>query len=129
MENIIELAKDLSAVELDTLITRLKKLAESKQSVGIAKKEFYGYNGRRYGKPWIAKIISWPTGKQPKLEFGTYYGNDSGGTAEITAREGNIIRFGQKDNRGNGTINEWGVFKDGKIVEISVTEARELYRE
>ena len=129
MENIIELAKNLNADELDALIAELKKIAESKRSIGVAKREFDSYNARRHSKPWIAKIVSWPAGKQPDLEFGAYYGNDEGGTAQIAAKEGDIIRWGRRDNRGNGTINCWGVFRGGEIVEISASEARELYHE
>ncbi|WP_281738460.1 hypothetical protein [Enterococcus dispar] len=129
MENIIEQVKDLTAAELDTLITELKKLAESKRLIGVAKKEFGCYNARRHSKPWIAKIVSWPAGKQPDLEFGAYYGNDEGGTAEIAAKEGDIIRWGRRDNRGNGTINSWGIFRNGEIVEITPADARELYHD
>ena len=129
MENIIEQVKDLTAAELDTLIIELKKLAESKRAGGIAKKIFDSYNSRRYSRPWIAKVVSWPAGKQPDLEFGAYYGNDEGGTAEIAAKEGDIIRWGQRDNRGNGTRNCWGIFRNGEIVEITPADARELYHD
>ena len=130
MKNIIEQVKDLTAAELDALITELKKLADNKRASGVAKKAFDDYNFRRYSKPWIAKIVSWPTGKQPELEFGAFYGNaEEGGTAEIAAKEGDIIRWGQRDNRGNGTKNKWGVFRAGEVVEIESSEARELYRD
>ena len=130
MKNIIEQVKDLTAAELDALITELKKLADNKRASGVAKKAFDGYNSRRYSKPWIAKIVSWPAGKQPELEFGAYYGNtEEGGIVEIAAKEGDIIRWGQRDNRGNGTKNKWGVFRAGEVVEIESSEARELYRD
>lgn len=128
MEKIIEQACGLSAEELETLISELKKLADSKKAVGVAKKMFDGYNARRYSRPWIAKIVSWTAGKQPELEFGAFYGNDrDGGTVEIAAKEGDIIRWGQRDNRGNGTINKWGVYRAGEVVEIEPSEAREIY--
>ncbi len=89
----------------------------------------YGaYNARRYGRPWIGKITNWPVGGKPEMEWGRYIGTDDGGEAEIEAQPGDIIRTGQKDNRGNNTIAEWAVAKeDGNIEYIDATEARRLW--
>lgn len=87
---------------------------------------FDGYNFRRYDRPWIAKITDWPIGSKPTLKFGGWIGNDKdGGEAEIDANAGDIIRYGQRDNRGNGTVNAWCIVQtDGTILRASETEAR-----
>jgi hypothetical protein len=63
---------------------------------------FGGYNARRYSRPWIARVTAWPVGKQAELEFGSFIGDDDGGVVEISARPGDILRWGQRDNRGRG---------------------------
>jgi hypothetical protein len=80
------------------------------------------YNSRRYSKPWIAKIKSWPVGKQSVLEFGASYET----FAEVDAIPGDVIRFGQKDSRGQNTTNTYGlVQEDLQILEVSELEARQ----
>ncbi len=89
----------------------------------------YGvYNDRRYGKPWIGRITSWPVGGRPEIAWGTYLGDYRGGEVEIMAAPGDIIRSGQRDNRGNGTTNDWYVVNtDGSLRKIDQTEARTLW--
>jgi hypothetical protein len=90
--------------------------------------EFIAYNERRYSKPWIAKVVDWPTGKQPTLEFGVYIGSDSGGEVEIDADENDVIRYGQKDYRRSSSINSWArVDPYGNFIDITASEARKLY--
>ena len=88
---------------------------------------FDGYNFRRYDRPWIAKITDWPIGSKPTLKFGGWIGNDKdGGEAEIDANAGDIIRYGHRDNRGNGTVNAWGIVQaDGVILRCTEPEARQ----
>lgn len=120
--------QELSNEELVSLIAEAQKIIDSRKQTGTARVEFYGYNARRYSKPWIAVVTEWPVGGRPELEFGSFVGDDTdGGFAEITAKEGQIIRWGQRDNRGNGTKNKWGVFRNGEVVEIDQTEARDLF--
>ncbi len=89
---------------------------------------FSSYNFRRYSKPWMARVTAWPVGGKPELEFGRYLGNDDGGEVEIMARPGDIIRWGQRDGRGNKTVNNWGVVEaDGTLREITQAEARTLF--
>lgn len=91
--------------------------------------DFGAYNDRRYSRPWIAKVTSWPVGGRPELEFGSYIGNAKGGEVEIMARPGQIVRAGQKDTRGNNTDNDWYVVTDaGKLEKISQSQARELFK-
>lgn len=90
--------------------------------------KFGQYNERRYGKPWIAKVISWAVGGQPELDWGGFIGDTWGGECEIEAEPGDIIRYGQKDHRGNKTDNNWGVVNsEGIIKGITPVEARKLW--
>jgi hypothetical protein len=63
-------------------------------------REFGSYNSRRYGRPWIAKLVAWEVGKQPVLSWGS---NVDAHNVEIEAEAGDIVRWGQRDNRGNNT--------------------------
>lgn len=80
--------------------------------------EFTPYNTRRYGRPWIAKVTNWPIGKQPTLEFGGLVGL----TTEIDATPGQIVRYGQRDNRGNHSQSDWGIVQENGGVEPSTPE-------
>ncbi|MDD5095556.1 MAG: hypothetical protein PHV74_14450 [Dehalococcoidia bacterium] len=83
-----------------------------------------GYNHRRYSRPWIAKIIAWD--KKPELDWGQYLGDDNGGTLEIEAQPGDIIRYGQKDGRGNSGTNAWAIIQnDGTEMDVTQGAARE----
>ena len=92
-------------------------------------REFGGYNHRRYSRPWIARITSWPIGQRPELEWGRWLGRDGDdGLVEIAASPGDVIRWGQKDHRGNRGENRWGIVTDeGEVRECSAEEAREHY--
>jgi hypothetical protein len=88
--------------------------------------DFRPYNARRYGKPWIAKVIGWPIGKPPVLEFGGLIGL----TAEIDAAPGQIVRYGQRDNRGSNTQSDWGIVQpDGTVAETTAESARKHFLE
>lgn len=57
------------------------------------------YNERRYGKPWIAKVTFDDAGKS-NFEFGAWIGQDGfTGILELSVNVGDIVAFGQKDNR------------------------------
>lgn len=87
-----------------------------------------GYNARRYNRPWIGRVTSWPVGGRPEIEWGRFCGDDSGGELEVMARPGDIVRSGQKDNRGNGGSNDWYVVDQGGVLRgIEQPEARQLY--
>lgn len=90
--------------------------------------KFGGYNARRYGKPWIARVASWPVGGQPDLLFGSYVGDSCGGEAEVPALPGDIVRWGQKDHRGSRSEAFFGVvLEDGTIEKVSPVKARGLF--
>lgn len=86
------------------------------------------YNQRRYSRPWIAKITSWPVGGRPEMAWGRYIGDDGGGEVEIEAQEGDIIRTGQKDGRGGKTSANWYIVgADGELILTDATEARKAW--
>jgi hypothetical protein len=86
---------------------------------------FGSYNSRRYGRPWISKIISWPVGDKAEVAWGSYLGNDNGGEVEIEANPGDIIRTGQKDGRGNGTSADWYIVSlDGSLNPTTAAKAK-----
>lgn len=86
---------------------------------------FGSYNQRRYGRPWICKITAWPVGGKAEVEWGLYLGDDGGGDVEIEANPGDIVRTGQKDNRGNNTDASWYiVVEDGSLFDTTAAEAK-----
>ncbi len=87
---------------------------------------FGSYNQRRYGRPWIAKITSWPVGDKAEVSWGSYLGNDNGGEVEIEANPGDVIRTGQKDGRGNGTSADWYIVSpDGSLIHTTAAKAKD----
>lgn len=89
---------------------------------------FNGYNHRRYGKPWCAKVTAWEIGKAPELEWGGYLGDASGGECELLALPGEVVRWGQKDHRGNNTTAHWGVVTpELTVLPVTAKEARQAY--
>jgi len=86
------------------------------------------FNGRRYSRPWIAKVTAWPVGSRPAITWGNYLGNDNGGELEIEAQAGDVLRYGQKDGRGNCTINLYAiVLEDGSRLKVSEPNASRFY--
>jgi len=68
----------------------------------IAKK-VQPYNGRLYGRPYIAKVVKWPVGCRAELQWGTFLGEpETGGELEIEAKPGDVLRYGQKNKHSNG---------------------------
>ena len=114
-------------MELHTAISR-KIEAQMPKPMRIVL-TFKAYNEKRCSKPWIAAVTSWPVGSSPVLRFGEYLGTNAGGPAEILARPGDVVRWGQKDNRNeNHTVADWGVVEaDGSIRKCSKEEAREVW--
>ncbi len=91
-------------------------------------RSFGSYNPRRYSKPWIGVITSWPVGGRAEIRWGSYLGDDHWGEAEVEAEAGDIVRWGQKDFRGNNTISAWGIVQaDGSIKECDAAEARKAW--
>ena len=126
---------DLNALPSSTLeliITTAKEILASRVEAKRVTVPFSAYNEKRYGTPWLARVTSWPVGSRPALAFGIYLGDHhhgGGGEAEIMAKPGDLVRWGQKDNRGNNTTAHWGVVNDdGTINQLTEAEARKAFR-
>ncbi len=92
------------------------------------RENYSSYNQRRYSKPWIAKVTAWPIGQKPTLKWGVYEGDDTGGEVSIEASEGDIIRHGQKDYRGNNSNKEWyKVNSKNELDLITESEAHKIF--
>lgn len=118
--------EDLEKAIVD-IKTELASRSKEKAKLRISE-TFGSYNGRRYGRPWIARLTSWPVGGKPEMEFGRYLGDDAGGEVEIMAFPGDIIRTGQKDHRGGNTEATWKVVEDnGSLSDLDQKEARRLF--
>lgn len=93
--------------------------------------EFGSYNDRRYSRPWISRVTAWPTGKAPTPVWGRYLGTAAGGEVEIEAEPGDVVRWGQKDNRKiSGSESYWGIVQaDGTVTKVTEPEARKHWRE
>ena len=98
----------------------------------IISKEFSGYNHRRYSRPWGAKI-TFPDNIKPVYSFDGYWSGDSRGShgeVSIKAEVGDVLAFGQKDLRGNGTNKAFYVVEEGGTLrEVDLIEARKQYNE
>lgn len=123
-----EQIKELTTDQISELIIQLQQelvTREGDQKTHRIIRHFGDYNARRYGKPWIGKVTSWKNGR-PEIEWGSYYGDDSGGDCEIEAGAGDVIRYGQKDNRSNKGSNEWAIVQsDGTLQDCTPAEARD----
>ena len=123
---------ELTDVDLKQLIAdaqaALDARSEKPKAIRYAE-SFNSYNARRYSKPWVARITTWPVGGKPEIQWGSYLGDDSGGEVEIMAFPGDIIRYGQKDGRGNGGSSEWAIAQaDGTLQVVDQAAARKAYK-
>lgn len=83
------------------------------------------YNSRRWDRPWLAEIMSWPVGGHPEFRFGSNIGIL---LAEIEAKPGAVLVFGQKDHRRGYTPNRSYAIaeEDGSLRMIKVEDARKF---
>ena len=89
---------------------------------------YSGYNQRRYSRPWIARVSSWPVAGKAELEWGRYEGDDDGGEVVIQAAEGDIIRHGQRDNRGGNTSKDWYIVTaSGELASTTESEGHKHF--
>lgn len=86
-----------------------------------------GYNSRRYGKPWGARVTFDDRAKAQYDFIGSYVGDDGGGIVVISCNDGDIVAVGQRDNRGGRTENSWYVVENGEAREVSKEEAYKLF--
>ena len=93
-----------------------------------AEMKFSYYNQRRFSKPWGALITF--EGAKAKYDFcGSFLGNENdGGKVYIPCKPGDIVAFGQKDNRGNQSKNDFYVVHgDYSIEQIDKSAAYEYW--
>jgi hypothetical protein len=97
----------------------------------IVRVDFSAENDRRYGRPWIARVSKWPVGGKAELDWGTFLGTVSeGGVCEIEAQAGDVIRYGQKDNRGNHSVSKWAIVEaDGSYTDTTEAKAAAQFRQ
>ena len=90
-----------------------------------------GYNGRRYGSPWIARISAFNGAATLDFIKGAYNGNDDGGEIVAEMEVGEIFKMGQKDFRSNNSANYFYKALEGGGYECfgSPQEARKLWNE
>ena len=90
------------------------------KTIEIATEE---YNARRYGKPWIARVKFDRLGKTA-YDWGSWIGDVGyAGVLIIDAIDGDIIARGQKDHRGNHTIQLYYQVCNGALVQLTDKKA------
>lgn len=90
------------------------------------------YNEKRWSKPWGALISVQENGKVDYKFNGQFVGEAGfAGQVIMKAQTGQIIAFGQKDNRNGNSINTWYkivgnqekiVAEEGRVIESSSLE-------
>lgn len=70
-------------------------------------RRFGRYDDRRYGRPWIARVTSWPVGGRPEMEWGSYIG-------DMWGRSGD--RGEARGHRAVGTEGQQGARQDEERV-------------
>lgn len=89
---------------------------------------FGPYNSRRFGRPWGAKVEFEGTKMVYDFKAGHYLGDDRGGNVYIECNPGDLIAYGQRDGRGNGTMNVLAIVNnDGSLQEVDKTAALEHF--
>lgn len=103
-------------------------VSERKARITRMFKEWNHYESK--SKPFIGRILDWPVGKPPKLEFGRYLGDLRGGEAEISASTGDLIYWAHKfePRFSNKSTSGWGVVEDnGELRLLTQTQARHIF--
>jgi len=89
---------------------------------------FDGYNKYRLQRPWISKVVEWPSGNSAIVSWGKYQGDDDGGNAEIIATPGDVIRWGQKGPSRRQTMSYWGIVQeDGSVEKCTMAQAHKAW--
>ena len=89
---------------------------------------FESYNKYRFQKPWISKVIEWPSGKSAIVSWGKYQGDEDGGDAEIMATPGDVVRWGQKGPSPKQTMSFWGIVQeDGSVEKCTMAQAHKAW--
>lgn len=121
-------AADAAAAKEIAIADRAAKRLET----GYWESETGAYNDRRYGKPWCARVTHVDSRGKLVYEWGEWSGRyGSNGLLRVACKPGEIIAYGQKDNRKpNRSDNTLLRMRDdGRMVEISVVDAAKVLRE
>ncbi|MDZ4247222.1 MAG: hypothetical protein U1D67_08905 [Dehalococcoidia bacterium] len=98
-------------------------------------RETSSYNARRYGRPWIAKVVITEAKPGGEYVWGQWVGdsrNGGEGLLILDVEVGEIFARGQKDNRNPrySAPNYYVLGEDGKGIKCaSIVEARKLSKE
>ena len=83
---------------------------------------FGPYDAKRYGRPWLAKLKGNPGTTKLTYDFqeSAFAGDpENGGKLMGHLNDGDYISYGQKDFRGECTIQWTGVYSNGELKPIS----------
>lgn len=85
-------------------------------------------------KPFLGVVKEWPIASSPKLRFGEFIGDSSGGECEINASPGDLIYFGQNYQKEFGErskkegFRRWAIVQnDGTLRIVDAIEARKHF--
>lgn len=88
-----------------------------------------GYKKFTERRPWIAKITGWPVGEKPAVVWGVYNGDEDGGTLEISANPGDLVRWGHKTSAVARSVKKWGIVQpDGGVIECTEAKAHTAWK-
>ena len=87
--------------------------------------EFPEYDPKRFGRPWLAKLKGVPGTTKLNYEFqdAAFVGDAvNGGKIMGYLEDGDYISYGQKDFKGNATVQWTGVYLEGELKPVSKSE-------
>lgn len=87
--------------------------------------EFPGYNPKRFGRPWLAKLKGNPGTTKLTYEFqeSAFAGDHvNGGKLIGNLKDGDYISYGQKDFHGDSSVQWSGVYLNGEFKQVSKSE-------
>ena len=86
---------------------------------------FGPYDAKRYGRPWLAKLKGIPGTTKLTYDFQeSAFAGDAmnGGKIMGYLEDGDYISYGQKDFRGDATVQWTGVYLNGELKPVSKSE-------
>ena len=84
--------------------------------------DFGLYDSKRFGRPWLAKLKGIPGATKLNYEFqeAAFVGDAmNGGKIMGYLEDGDYISYGQKDFRGDATVQWTGIYLDGELKPVS----------
>lgn len=117
--------KSLHAELLQEIKTRAKKVRAS-----VEIRSWKDYESKKL--PFLGVVIDWPVAESPKLSFGRFIGNSSGGELEVEASPGDLVLYGHnfEERFKKRTFRTWAIVQDdGSLDRVSPSEARRAWME